>query len=94
MAVSKKVTPTKATVKAQASVSAELEAKLASLQKLVESLQKDLAAQRAKSEEEHKALSAKCDACCSATSGSDPALEAKMEKIWRWLSQDRLFRRF
>jgi len=87
MAVSKKVTSTKAAAKAQASVSkhnhAELEAEVAGLKNLIEELAK-----------ENKALSAKCDACCSATSGSDPALEAKIEKIWRWLSQDRLFRRF
>ena len=43
---------------------------------------------------ENKALSEKCDLCCASKSGSDPELEAQVNKIWRWLSQDRLFRRF
>lgn len=96
MAISKKTTAAKAAPKTEAAAHkhAELEAKIGGLEKLLEDLKKELKEHSAKSEKEHKALAAKCDACCSASSGSDPALEAKVEKVWRWLSQDRLFRAF
>ena len=86
MATTKKTTAPKAADVA-AHEHAELAAKVAGLEKLVEELKKEL-------KEEHKALAAKCDLCCAGKSGSDPELAARVDKIWRWLSQDRLFKGF
>lgn len=70
---------------------AELEEKVAGLQKLVEELKNELKEHCAKSEKEHSELAAKCDAK-AASGGSDPELKARVEKIWRWVSKDRLFK--
>lgn len=97
MATTKKTNTGKAAAKSAGVAEhshAELEAEVVGLKKLVEDLRKELKEHCAKSEEEHKALAAKCDACCSGNSGSDSALEAKVEKIWRWVSRDRLFKHF
>lgn len=86
MATSKKATSSKAAQKTAAAAEhshAALEAEVAGLKKLIEDLAK-----------ETKALSEKCDACCTQPSGSDPELEAKVNKIWRWVSRDRLFKHF
>ena len=99
MATSKKTTSTpKAAPKAAAAAvavhgHAELEAKVASLEKLIEELKKELKEHCSKSEKEHSELAAKCDAK-AASGGSDPELKAKVDKIWRWVSSDRLFKTF
>ena len=97
MATTKKTTASKAAPKAAAVAAhghAELEAKVVGLEKLVAELKKELKEHCAKSEKEHAELAAKCDLCCAAKSGSDPELEARVNKIWRWVSQDRLFKGF
>tara|TARA_B100002019_G_scaffold124552_1_gene107320 strand:+ start:29474 stop:29749 length:276 start_codon:yes stop_codon:yes gene_type:complete len=88
MATSKKTTKAE-TVAAHGH--AELEAKVAGLEKLVAELKKELKEHCAKSEKEHKALADKCDACCEAkvsASAADPRVDA----MWKWLRKDRIFR--
>lgn len=87
MAISntKKASPAKASSSNSSNVA--LENKVASLEALVASLSKELAAHCAKSEKEHAALEAKCDACCSASSASssgvDANLESKVAQMWK-----------
>lgn len=95
MATSKKITAAKAAAPKAAAVAvhghAELEEKVAGLQKLVEELKKELKDHCAKSEKEHLELAAKCDAKAAA-GGTDSDLKARVEKIWNWVSKDRLFK--
>tara|TARA_R110001599_G_scaffold251603_1_gene451617 strand:- start:341 stop:649 length:309 start_codon:yes stop_codon:yes gene_type:complete len=99
MATSKKTTPiTKAAPAPKAPAvavhgHAELEEKVAGLQKLVEELKKELKDHCAKSEKEHSDLAAKCDAKAAA-GGTDPELQGKVEKIWKWLRINKEFRAF
>ncbi|HBQ59934.1 MAG TPA: hypothetical protein DD671_10005 [Balneolaceae bacterium] len=81
MATSKKTTKAE-TVAAHGH--AELEAKVAGLEKLLEDLKKQL-------KEEHKALAAKCDACCEAKATA-AAADPRVDAMWKWLRKDRIFR--
>ena len=92
MATSKKTTAAKAAPKPAAVAAhghAELEAKVAGLEKLVAELKKELKEHCAKSEKEHAELAAKCEAKAS---GGVAAKDERVDKMWAWLRKDRIFR--
>jgi vacuolar-type H+-ATPase subunit E/Vma4 len=92
MATSKKTTTKAAAPKADAVAAhghAELEAKVTGLEKLVEELKKELKEHCAKSEKEHAELAAKCEAKAS---GGAAAVDPRVDKMWKWLRKDRIFR--
>ena len=61
----------------------DLEAKVAGLEAALKSLQAELKGHCAKSEAEHAALAAKCDACCTSSGGGLSAeQEARLSRIW------------
>ena len=97
MATSKKTTSTPKAAPSVAVVAEHghtgLETKIAGLEKLVEELKKELKDHCAKSEKEHSDLAAKCDAKAAA-GGTDPELQGKVEKIWKWLRINKEFRAF
>lgn len=63
---------------------ADLEKKIADLEKKLAALTKTLADHEKKSESEHAALAAKCEACCAASAGGGGKDVHLRQELKRW----------